>query len=646
VRNLDVLLQQAERSIQTRREWTENYPNFIYRIRFPVYKNLAPNTILEFKYPLTVLTGQNGCGKSSILHALQGAPSNRSVGNFWFSTKLDPIQEARGKPNCFIFQYYNEKAKKKVEVIKLRVKFDKLIGGTRRVNPDYWEPKRAAKEYQMTPPRITKGRAEPGGLASGRWEVPKIPVQYIDFRAELSAFDQYFYFGEKPFKSKRYKTKQDRLRAWVRNRLSPLFKGDSAAVYNRGRKKLNKTAVKPLPEDQVRIISYILGKTYTRCRMVEHECFGSEGYSVQFQIDSGATYTEAFSGSGEMAVVRVVHSVFETPPGSLIILDEPEVSLHPGAQKKLRDFLLSKCIELGHQVVLASHSPAFVEGLPEKAIRVLVPGTDGGFRVSGDVNVNDAFVQIGHTIQSKCQIVVEDSAAKNLVSRALQILGNEFVEFFQVDYYPGGESSIFKDLIVHARRNDPNIYVIFDGDIYSGEWPDCNSISDQELDRTIEKHCKHTVRQLNFRFDGGNDASITSKRIQIKREFLQYCSERCHYLPADTPEEVIWSAARLDEKEEIEQLASVTGKDKFKEFIGVYSKEQTDNDTSLARNVFIQQLLKRNCDPEHPHFDSLLNTLRQIKAHAQRSGLGPTYGSHTAGSDPRNQLIFSEFVTK
>ena len=219
------ILAKLEKNISPRKSHQRNFPNFIYNIRFPAYKNLEPHTQLDFDFPLTVLVGPNGSGKSSVLHALQGAPRDRSVGNYWFSTKLDPILEGRGKPNCFIYEYYNKSAKKRVEVIKLRVKYDKILNGERRKNPDYWEPKRVSKEYGMTEATVSSGVPEPGGLKTGRWEVPKTNVLYLDFRSELSAFDQYFYFQKKPKGLKRYKSKQDRIRSWVKNRLNPLMSG-------------------------------------------------------------------------------------------------------------------------------------------------------------------------------------------------------------------------------------------------------------------------------------------------------------------------------------------------------------------------------------------------------------------------------------
>ena len=46
------------------------FENYIEYIDFPFYKNLIPHSKITFEFPLTVLVGKNGGGKSSTLHAL------------------------------------------------------------------------------------------------------------------------------------------------------------------------------------------------------------------------------------------------------------------------------------------------------------------------------------------------------------------------------------------------------------------------------------------------------------------------------------------------------------------------------------------------------------------------------------------------
>jgi predicted ATPase len=75
------------------------FPGYITHIRFPRYKNMVSGSQINFDFPVTALVGANGSGKTSVLNALYGAPIRNSTGQYWFSTKVDPIEEGEGSPN-------------------------------------------------------------------------------------------------------------------------------------------------------------------------------------------------------------------------------------------------------------------------------------------------------------------------------------------------------------------------------------------------------------------------------------------------------------------------------------------------------------------------------------------------------------------
>ena len=92
---------------------------YIRHIRFPSYKNISNNLKIELTYPITAIVGQNGTNKSSILKALYGCPDGYNVGNFWFSTEVDPILDSNR--SRFIYGYLNKHHGEIVEVIKSRI---------------------------------------------------------------------------------------------------------------------------------------------------------------------------------------------------------------------------------------------------------------------------------------------------------------------------------------------------------------------------------------------------------------------------------------------------------------------------------------------------------------------------------------------
>lgn len=63
------------------------FNNYIEYMVFPYYKNLVPGTKIDFAFPLTVLVGKNGSGKSSTLHACMELHIGIAVLNFGFLQK-------------------------------------------------------------------------------------------------------------------------------------------------------------------------------------------------------------------------------------------------------------------------------------------------------------------------------------------------------------------------------------------------------------------------------------------------------------------------------------------------------------------------------------------------------------------------------
>ena len=151
---------------------------YISKIVFPNFKNIAANSELNFESAITILTGSNGSGKSSILHALYGCPKGYNIGKFWFSTEFDDINEN----NCFFYEYCEGASiKQKYQVLIKRSPRPDKQEYKHKGNSNYWETARPVKKLGMEvsedrPPQITK------------------EVFYIDFRANLTAFDKFMYF--------------------------------------------------------------------------------------------------------------------------------------------------------------------------------------------------------------------------------------------------------------------------------------------------------------------------------------------------------------------------------------------------------------------------------------------------------------------
>ena len=495
---------------------------YIDFIKFPFYRNIDIDTKINFDFPLTVFIGQNGCGKSSCLHALYGAPDRYTPYKFWFDTKVDPVSYYDEQRKRHSFWYSYKERNQTYEVIKARIK--------RQNDPNYWETSRPLAWAGMRTRRNRNERDSP---------IVK-NVVYLDFRSELSAFDKYFYFGS--LKHSRARNKQE----YIRGRsilLNKIFTEEKSVVHSKTR-ALNKP-LEVISNEELSWISFILGRDYINGLSVLHELFRNEGYSVLFQTNF-AKYSEAVAGSGEMAVVRLVREVIAAEEYSLILLDEPEVSLHPGAQSRLTLFLLEQIKRKKHQIILTSHSPSIVKGLPKEAIKVFYQNPrNGRFLVKENLTPEEAFYHIEFPVENRKNIVVEDILAQEIVSEVLNLLGVEIRNLFNIKFNPGGETVLKKEFItVFCRSNNSQDFIFFDGDQKPNgshfNWRDIPT-SELTIENLKNKIRLQTGEDIKFSVDGGQNGANSEQQLELLKSYLDYYLSNVFYLPKRIPEDIIWS---------------------------------------------------------------------------------------------------------
>ncbi len=85
----------------------------------------------------------------------------------------------------------------------------------------------------------------------------------------------------------------------------------------------------------------------------------------------GLSYSENHMGFGECRVHNLIETLESQPEKSLLLLEEPEISLHQAAQFRLGEYLVSLASRRGHQILLSTHSEHLLRALPQ-ASRILV----------------------------------------------------------------------------------------------------------------------------------------------------------------------------------------------------------------------------------------------------------------------------------
>lgn len=506
----------------------DKFEPYIRYIRFPHFRNLQEGTRIDLQHPVTALVGSNGTNKTAVLRALQGCPDQYNLGQYWFSTNLDPI--SADDRHRFIYGYVAKSTGETVEVVKSRI--------VRPGDPDYWEPARPIiSDGMLHMPELPRDAKLPPERTKTRWRAMRKNVVYLDFRSELSAYDKYFFHVPFDARTSNLQEKKAFIRRRAKYLAEALESGRESHVLHR-----TERIMEPARELNVRqreAISKILGRNYVSIKTIRHRYFGVEGSTVVMKV-ADLQYSEAFAGSGEFAVTMLVAKVTEAPPRSLILLDEPEVSLHPRAQRKLMEFLCEQAKSHCQQIVISTHSPEIIRDLPAKAIKVFhANDIDGKIElVSQESDASEAFFRLGLKSERTSTVYVEDRLAAAVVRRAIRSLGESFYSQLTIQPIPGGTNSIQLHFIpTFALSGTDDCLVLLDGD----QLTESSHVAAEEV---AESNLQEVVRDLlhgepRLSLNGSGGAATPGERSAQLRTILEWCRHNLDYLPGDDPESLL-----------------------------------------------------------------------------------------------------------
>jgi predicted ATPase len=557
----------------------ESKTPYICSLRFPNYRNLRFDSELPFDFPITVLLGRNGTNKSSILHALYGSPYGQSIGDFWFETELDAIPSERdGRKQSVVHKYCQDNGEI-VECIKARAS----RGAT---DPDYWEPIIHRHVYGFPD-------------SNTRISPIKLKVTHLDFRGELPAFDKYFYFPDPKHLEARDRSAKEHGRLRRKYRKQDYLRKRSGRL----RKAIEEKGI-ALTTEELEVLKYILERDYVSGKVLKHSLFhGHEGWTILFETNQFNGYSDAFAGSGESAAALLVHNILQAPEKSLILLDEPETSLHPRAQQRMLEFIAHQAVRKSLQVVMATHSIYLAENLPQKAIRVLVREPDGSVTVRTDLSADEALHEIG-TLPPGKTILVEDERAKHIVVSALKLVSSHASSEFKVLVREGGTSRIYRDIQSYANGERKDVFVIFDGDHEptqpipkGGELPQGES----DLKKLIQKLTRGNNQK-------GPDLDFVNADEMTR--YISFLRKSVYFLPGLTPEDFVWEENAAKELLGKELPEEVSREQDLKRRLHLLAEEIPGFDAdTVFKNLFAKLL-----SGESQSKKDLIEVIRKIRS--------------------------------
>lgn len=125
-------------------------------------------------------------------------------------------------------------------------------------------------------------------------------------------------------------------------------------------------------------------------------------------------YTEQNFSFGEIVILNLLHDVKNVTNGSLLLIDELELALHPSAQIRLISCLKELAIEKGLTIIISTHSASIIKS--EKSVILLEQYENNHINVIYKCPPAKAIGAIGMREDTMPDIIVlvEDKMAKSL----------------------------------------------------------------------------------------------------------------------------------------------------------------------------------------------------------------------------------------
>lgn len=169
---------------------------------------------------------------------------------------------------------------------------------------------------------------------------------------------------------------------------------------------------KTLSTEEKQAISNITSKNLTSIQ--EDSCAKIQNFKLNKITSEGINYTSFNMGAGEEVAITLISRINQLPVGSLVLIEEIELGLHPKAQKALIEALMKIVKEKKLQLVFTTHSPYIFDILPPEA-KLLLKKVSNKLEIIKAPSNSMAFIELTGDNQKDLTVYVEDEIAKQLI---------------------------------------------------------------------------------------------------------------------------------------------------------------------------------------------------------------------------------------
>ncbi len=378
----------------------------------------------------------------------------------------------------------------------------------------------------------------------------------------------------------------------------------------------------PLSDSIVSRIGQIAGKSYQTIQRrtdkyseLSENCFG-------YVVDG--RYSDIASGSGEIAIIRMVDAISSAPGNSIILIDEPESGVHQIAQQNLLEFLVEQSVSRNHQIIYTTHSEYMLDGLSPASI-ILLRSYEGKVSPMA-ANKAVALKDIGHSLDKRFIAYVEDDFAADLLTNILEVdPATREIVYVEQSNSEGWQNMIKREfprsyaIYRHAQTAPKPIFVL-DGD--ASTKIDLTALtmrfgSYQKIRTFVRQNSLDELIRVLTRLSGAGSKNVINFRSLFKQylapgdeeelvrliaDYLEHFLDHLIFLPDTVPPEAVlfkWlQTALADSRSDMSRQLAILPNDKQVHFRSIFGASLPTDYTALKNAAKGRATILRDLKPD------------------------------------------------